>query len=427
MVHTSASQKRRRATPQHKRSARRRAANRLSQLVTVLAVLSLAIALFFFGMAWWHTQRFAEDFWLVGLAYLGGALFCLLIRAVFSLNRRIVRRSSRPVVRAPDKPPAPTEPQKSGMVLILTLVLLGVMAALILHLQHAARLTRQTETRLLQQARLRVALIDETFRRLEALGTDEDQHVVALDSPHFDQVEVERPDGIITLSRMTDLNRYVDLNNLWLGEEFPGPNLTEDILIEAMTQAGDLTPIERLQALREWIDPSEDGIRSSDYYAQRDPPYRTPNTWLHSWNELRWVAGFGPDYFEEHPWYRAGQPFTANMVDLITIVPGPRSRPVPININTASAYLLEAAMGPERSALARYILLARAERPFRSLDALLSRVDPALFTLVRPFLDVRSTHFLLEVAAIEDGHRLAARAVAHRDRDGKVNILQWTL
>ena len=421
----SQAQKRRLASPQHRRSSIRRRINKARLLLAVLGALSAVLAAVLALMALIQKQPMDHPIWRISLAYLGGGGILLVIRALLNLPKRIRRRQSRSTVQEAVRPRGNSG--KDGMVLVLVLVLLGITATLLLHVQFTARIAQQADLRLWQNARLRTALTDEAFHLVRALANDEELAVDHLEKPWAGARETVRPDGLTTISRVTDLNRYVDLNNLVLGDDFTRRNHTERFLQEAMTKAGDFTPIDRIEAVTDWISPDDEGIRGSEFYRTLEPPYRAPNTWMHTWNELQWIYGFTPEYFARKPLHVIGRPFTANITDLLTIIPGPRSRPVPININTAPSEVLESVFGPAQEPLARYIYLARADRPFRSVEALLAHADQALFAELESFIDVRSTHFLIDVRAFEGDRRAGLRAVVHREPEGRVHILQWTL
>lgn len=383
----------------------------------VLGLLSIFLSALLALLALLQKQSLDQPIWLICLAYLGGGGLLLLVRALMGLPKLFRRQQVR------TKAPAGND----GMVLVLVLVLLGLTSALLLHLQHAAQINQQTNLRLWQDARLRTALTDEGLHRIRELANDPVLAMDHLDEPWTRVIEIERPDGITTISRVTDLNRYLDFNNLVLGSDFTMANLTERFLIEGMTASGDFTPIERIEGLTDWIDADDEGIRESEFYGRQDPPYAVPNTWMHTWNEIRWIHGFSPAYFARKPRHVIGRPFGADAIDLLAIIPGPRNRPVPVNINTASSEVLNAVFGPEQEMLARYVYITRADNPFHSVEALVAQADPASYAELAPFLDVRSTHFLIEVQAFESGRQATLRAVAHREREGQVHILQWVL
>lgn len=423
----SRSQKRRHATPQHRRAATRRVLNKARLLFLILGVLSMVLGAVLALLAFFQSQPMTQPIWMICLAYAGGGLLLLLLHTLLGLSKRGRRRKGggRPAEEIPERT-APAR-GKDGMVLVLVLVLLGMTTVLLFHVQYTARMTQQADLKRWQDARLRTALIDEGLHRARQLADDDDLAVDHLEKAWLDNTETVRPDGITTISRVTDLNRYVDINNLNLGDDFSRQNHTERFLIEAMTKAGDFTPIERTVALTDWMDADDDGIRESEFYLAMDPPYAVPDTSLQSWNELLLIHGFTTEYLERKPLHVIGRPFSANIVDLLALVPGPRNQPVPVNINTAPIEVLESIFGLEQEPLAQYIRIARADRPFRSIDALLAQADQALFTELAPFLSVRSTHFLIEVRAFEERRNAGLRAVVHREPEGRVHILQWVL
>ncbi len=424
----SKAQKRRHSTPQHRRSAWRRFINKTRLLLIVLGILSIVLGAFLALLALIQKQPLHQPIWQICAAYVAGGGVLLLLRWLLALPKRFRRRAPPSPPVSPESPAGETPlDRRSGMVLVLVLVVLGLTSALLLHVQHSARLTQRIDQRIWQEARLRVALTDEAFHRIRQLANDEDRAVDHLRKPWLGYLETERPDGITTISRVLDLNRFIDINNLVLGPDFTRANLTERFLVEAMTQAGDFTPIERIDALRDWINPGDDALWGTDFYMQRQPPYAVAGTWLYSWHELRWIEGFARDYFARQPLHQVGRPFSADIVELLAVVPGSRDQPIAVNINTAPSAVLASVFGPGAEHIARYIYIVRPDQPFRSIDALLAQADTALFAELSPFIDVRSTHFLIEVRAFEAGAAAGLRAVAHREQGGRVHILQWVL
>lgn len=402
----SEAQKRRAATPQHKRSARRRAANRSRILLAVLGGLSLFIGVVLAGLALFKGRVWGDPAWWMSAGYAGFGLLLLLIRAVMER----VRRKNR-----------------QGGVLLIVLILLGLLASLVIHLQHQTRIAQRTDQHLLQQSRLRAALIDEAFTRLQELVEDEDANVDHLEKEWMTTREWDRPDGITTMSRVIDLNRYLDFNNLVAPGAYPATDQAERMLAAAMIQTGDFAPDDRLVALTDWIDADDQGIRESDFYLALNPPYPTPNTWLQSWSELLYVHAFEPEHFMRRPLDTINRPFSANLIDLVTVIPGPREQPILVNLNTASRGVLDAIFGTENDHISRYILMRRADTPLQNIDALLAYMDPDLFNTVRPFIGVRGTHFLVTVDAVEKGIHAGLHAIAHREESGEVNVIQWVM
>ena len=197
--------------------------------------------------------------------------------------------------------------------------------------------------------------------------------------------------------------------------------------MDMLTYLGDYNPVDRIQALTDWIDPDEDGFRESDWYADNDLSNRCPNAWLNTLSELTQVAGFSKDYLtNSHERARSSSSYTLR--DYLTIIPISRRSPVPINVNTASAPLLRAIAGIGQDAWVDYLLTFRANGPLTSLDPLMAIVDPVKADYLRKVLDVRSTVYALRIRAFQGDHTAQLLALVRRDpTDGNVQVLQWML
>jgi len=411
------SHQRRKASPQYKQAKRRSLLQKTRILFVVLGVLCLLIAALLGGIWVIRTPTYAEWLGKLTVAYFLAGLFFLLVRAMLSKKRTSWRSRL-------NTGPASAE---SGMTLVLILVLLSLISALILHAQHAARLARRSAEKELALTRLELAVQDEVFYVLQKLADDPDQRVDHLGKFWSSLHESERPDGIGVAIQIEDLNRRFDLNNIRPGDAFAYADHSERMIMDLLTRCGDYDSLERVEALRDWVDPDEEGRREGAFYRTRDPFFRVPGTWLQGWGELLHIEGFSPAYFDrmDKPDAAFGVQDAAWM-DVFTMIPGPRAGVTPVNINTASQTVLEGMLGMEREPLIRYILLTRADRPFRSIDGLLAAADPALIRDFRPYLDVRSSHFEVRARASDPlRHALEVRAWIHRDPQGVVRILRW--
>lgn len=421
------------ASPEHRRSKRRRFVRKLHLLLLILGAISLAIAGLMAAVAMVREGAARETTWMLALAYLGGGVFCLMVRGLMTFFQNWSRRHGRartaiylPVDEHADLPADRTGQQ--GMVLILVLVLLAVVAALIMHAQLAARAAQRLESAVLQQTRLGHALTDAAFHVLRLLAHEDDQSVDHLGEEWARYREWETPDGIAITVQVFDEQRYFDLNNLSIETDAPAVDRSHRMLMDIMTLSGDFMPVQRAEALRDWIDRDDEGLREAAFYLERDPPYRPPNDRMRTWGELPWIEGFSLTYFEPRMRQRALQrEFEANIIDQITVLPVLRTRPVPININTASREVLLGVLGFERDHLVRYILAARETDPFYSVEGLLSTADANALRDVRPFIDVRSSFFRVEARAYHDGRSRTLWALAHRDAAGHMRIIQWVI
>lgn len=316
-------------------------------------------------------------------------------------------------------------PGRRGLVLVLVLVVLGLVAGLVIEAQVIADATQRLEERRFRASELRAALAETARLALQRLANDDLPDVDHLEEDWGAPLEIEYPSGISAWARVTDENRYFDLNNLYIEAESGSWRPADEIVMDLLTLCGDFTPIDRVDALRDWIDPDEDGFRETPYYRDQDVPYDCADRWLSTWEELFHVAGFSREYFKRHERYSSREAFRADVVDCITVIPGRRSQPVPVNVNTAPREVLLGIIGLDQESLVEYILVLREERPLVSLDAFAAAADPIRLESVRPYLEVRSGTFRLTARAFAEGQSAEVRVLARRDSEGNVHVLQW--
>ena len=352
------------------------------------------------------SPRIRQRWWLLAAGLAAAALLFLVARAF--LQERPPRRSS------PRGGPA-------GSVLLLVLLItasLSVMAAAVTGLVHlklrsaASRLQRET---LLTAAAWRVRL---TAARLPEMlgpaGSDLTTNVV----------EETTPDGISLITRIADMNRRFDLNNLAAGKIGDGVRRPGEILADLLTLCGDFAPLPRVEALRDWIDDDDEGHYEADFYGKLDPPYRCANTFLRGWRELLAVHGFSRQYFAPRPAAVPAEPFQADPRKCLCILPLPRARPVPVNVNTAPEPVLAAVLGLDAAEAAARIVQARRLRSYESLEPLRILLGTRKFEAVHPYLDTRSTFFEIHTHASRQGRTADVIALV-QIRDGDVRCLRW--
>jgi type II secretory pathway component PulK len=310
-------------------------------------------------------------------------------------------------------------------VLVLVLVLLGLIAGLVLEAVVTARSTLELETVHLQSVRLQAAAVDAVRHALQQLADDEMLSVDHEKEEWAKPIERKHPSGISTWVRITDENRRFDLNNLHVEAEDLKMKPAAEVVMDILTLCGDFTPIEKVQSLIDWIDPDDDGFRETAYYEQQDPPYDPANTWLKTWSELPHVAGLTRSYFVPRERFESGETFRADVVDCVAVLPGRRSKPVPVNVNTAPREVLLGVLGLEQEELAQYIVLLRKEHPLVSLEPIAMVADPLVIDLAGPYLDVKSNTFRVEARAFEEGRSAQLWALVRRDGKGSVRVLRW--
>ncbi|MDD2236160.1 MAG: type II secretion system protein GspK [Kiritimatiellae bacterium] len=317
--------------------------------------------------------------------------------------------------------------KKTGIILLPVLIILGLAAALTINMLFLSRLRLRERESILHTAQLHAALTDAALQAMQRLADDEDLQADHPKETWAQSLEYTTPTGISLWIGITDQNSKFDLNNVWF-ESTPNEQLlAQDALMDMLTYLGDYNPVDRIQALADWVDPDEDGFRESDWYEENDLSNRCPNAWLNTISELTRVAGFSKDYLtNRHEWARSSSSYTLR--DYLAVIPGSRRSPVPINVNTAPPALLRAVAGIGQDTWVDYLLTFRANGALTSLDPLMAIVDASKADYLRKILDVRSTVYAIHVRAFQGDHTARLLALVRRDpTDGGVQVLQWML
>lgn len=187
-------------------------------------------------------------------------------------------------------------------------------------------------------------------------------------------------------------------------------------------------------SVADWIDDNDLHMLNGaedEYYESLVPPYRAKNAPVDHVEELLLVRGvtkelmYGVVGDEE-------EETIPGLVDLLTTTTSGR-----INVNTASAIVLKAALGLDDLQL-ESILTRRPgpdgewgtddDQPFRNLGefyALLGNLTDEVRNQLNEWLTVRSTHFTVRVTAEVAGVRRTARAIVSVGDGGHAQVVMW--
>lgn len=319
---------------------------------------------------------------------------------------------------------SPTD-NRNGSVLVFVLILAAMLTGLVLFAQVQARRELTSTTSNLTQLMLHQAAAEGLRTAFTRLAADDETTVDHLQKPWTVPQVATNPAGIVIAVRITDENRCFDWNNLAIPPTGPQARSANDIAMDLMTLGGDYAPVDRLAALGDWVDEDSNGLWETPFYHAQLPSSAAANRPLFTWHELLQVHGFSRDFFRPHEGETVFARAATNLLDSFTIVPVPRDRPIRININTASREVLLAIAGVDQASAIQQLLALRESGPLRSLQPVRRAVPPAMQDAVERFLDVRSLYFRVEAVAMLNGQAERILALARRNENGALAIVQW--
>lgn len=414
----------------HRAGGRANVRHRFQLLLLVLGSLALLLAALLAVLTLLHDDMTRNNLMSLALYHAAGGVACLVLRFILhTLPAWTSQRKSPTYQRRREQSLRRQQSERSserGSVLILVLILLGLLSALVLQVQLHARGQLRAEQESLRARDLQRAATDAARAALHRIADDPDLATDHTNEAWAASEEISTPLGISILTRVRDESRRFDLNNLRVKVQ-NGQRQPDDVLMDLLTLCGDFTPSLKVAALRDFVDADDLGTRESDFYRRQQPPYAAVNRALYGWGEVMHVEGWGREQFVRRP--RTGLPgnFDGDLVDCVTLLPLARERPLPVNVNTATRETLTGVLGFEHDDLVNAILTFRTLKPIRSLEPLSVLVDADYFESVRPYLDVRSRVFRVDAQAFADGRRTHVRALAVRDQQGEISVVQWYL
>lgn len=318
-------------------------------------------------------------------------------------------------------PPPPSG--RSGMALILALVAIVLAGGLALHLQARAGALARAEQAELVRERLRVAAAEAAREAMWVLAADDDLDVDHLGEEWALPMETTREDGLATFTWVEDAGRFYNWNNLAVSNN--ATRQPHDILLDLMTFCGDFTPVERVDALQDYLDEDGEGHYEAAFYRRLDPPYAPPNRLL--WAPEEWVRvhGFSRDMLRPRPKADTADLFGGDLASATVLVPAALDEPIPVNVNTANRDVLMGLTGLKQEAAVRAVLSLRQVQPFQSLG-MMFMASPELAAALEGAVDTSSDYFRIHARASGEGQRRTVMVWVRRDSSsGDIQVLQW--
>jgi len=291
------------------------------------------------------------------------------------------------------------------IVTIATTISISISTRLQLDVRRTANLITQ------DQAQFYLLAAEEWSQRI--LRQDKkDSKTDSLDETWAFQLPPLPVDGGSIQGTITDLHACINVNALVNNGAIDAT--TKQRLSRLFSNLGIKTDL--TQAMADWMDSdlettnpngAEDG-----YYLNLESPYRTANTPLHSLSELRLIRGF-----EDGKTYELVKPYLCAF-----IINGD----IAINVNTASAEVLQSLSAKMTKSLAADIIERRTDEPFSDIKEFTKFAK--LNTIIKDTtkLSTSSDYFLLRTQAIIGKANKVMYSVIHRDAPGKTKVISRT-
>lgn len=298
-----------------------------------------------------------------------------------------------------------------GMVLVLVLVLLGMITALVVQSQMAARMALRIEERKVTRVQLRAAAADAAWEALSRLADDDDRRVDHTNEPWATPGGRQLPNGIETSVRIEDENRRFDVNSLSVRLPETTRRFPEDIVADILALSRQPDPRVQAQVVKDWVDPDHEGLREADYYRSLNPPATIADALMESPRELAEVLARSGS--------RGGVP------PGLVVLPDRGRRIMPVNLNTADRDVIQAVLGPQNATAATTLIGLRDAGPLASLTVLDRLLKTGQENPWSRYFDVKSSFFSVTARAAQGEDSEEVYALVVRDAQGNVDILRW--
>jgi general secretion pathway protein K len=290
----------------------------------------------------------------------------------------------------------------------LLIVAVAASAAAVMLSQQSAMLDQATMVASRAQADLYAQAGIDWARGVLAEDVRRDKEIDALNEGWAQPIVALPVERATIAGAITDEQGKLNLNNLAID----GNRSAEHVLMlrELLGRVG-LSP-ELADAVADWIDRDSDlapggGGAEDSYYLSLPRPYRAPNTLMVQVEELYRIRGFDAAA-------------VAKLKPYVTALPGLER--TPINVNTASAVVIAAALNlsPDNAAA---LVAERDRKPFPSVAAFGARVRELGVNAIGDKFSVKSAHFSVRVQVAQDDVQLAAQALVKRSESGATAII----
>jgi len=303
--------------------------------------------------------------------------------------------------------------QQRGVAIITALLIVTIAATVSITISTRLQLdVRRTANLIAQdQAQFYLLAAEEWSQRI--LRQDKkDSTTDSLDENWAIQLPPLPVEGGSIQGTITDLHACININTV--AKNGVADPTTKKRLAQLFNNLG--VTIDPTQAITDWVDSdlettnpngAEDG-----YYLNLSTPYRTANTPLHSISELRLIRGF-----EDNKIYARVKPYLCAFII---------NSEIAINVNTASAEVLQSLSANMTKQLAADIIEQRITEPFVNIDKFKKFAKLGAIITDTTKLTTSSDYFLLRTQATIGRANKVMYSVIYRDATGKTNVISRT-
>jgi len=314
--------------------------------------------------------------------------------------------------RSKTRPPARVKQQR-GVAIITALLIVTIAATIATTISTRIQLDiRRTGNLIAQdQAQFYLLAAEEWSQRI--LRQDKkDSRIDSLDENWAIQLPPLPVEGGSIQGTITDLHSCINVNTLIKNGAVDATTKTRlSQLFRNLGVKTDLT-----QAMADWIDKNMETTNPNGaedgYYLNLQKPYRTANTPLYSISELRLIRGF-----ENYKTYALVKPYLCAFIS---------NGDIAINVNTASAEVLQSLSANMSKQLAADIIEQRIKQPFNNIKEFTKFAKLGTIIKDTTKLSTSSDYFLLRTQAIIGQANKVMYSVIYRDSSGKTTVLSRT-
>jgi len=319
--------------------------------------------------------------------------------------------AKRPL-RQPVKRPLKT--QQRGVAIITALLIVTIATTISITISTRLQLDiRRTSNLIAQdQAHFYLLAAEEWTQRI--LRQDKkDSKIDDLSEAWAIQIPPLPVDGGSIQGTLTDLHACININSLVKDGAINDSTKNRlSQLFKNQGLEGDAT-----QAIADWIDADlettiPDGAEDG-YYLNLETPYRAANSPLYSVTELRLIRGF-----EDNETFQQIKPYVCTLTT--------NNEDTSININTASAEVLQSLSAKMTENLVSDILKHRDETPFNNLKEFTDFSKLGTIIKDKQNLSTSSDYFLLRTQAIIGQANKVMYSIIYRDDTGETKIISRT-